>query len=322
MGATRSRCWYNKGGMHVVHRGMCATALFALLARPLLDVPYAAWCFVCVLCAGVTIGLRTSPKDVFVGVLMPINWCSLLLVLLLPMPPLILGIAFLVAAIKVGVCMSVCLHRYAAHSAFKCGPRINVALGVLGCLANQGGPIWWASQHRVHHKFCDEPRDPHSSKQVGALKAFTFFDSHETVEEEFAPVHIDSPLMRHVDTWSFVPHIIELCVSYSLAGLPGLFVAYCSAWMCLTITLWFNIVNHPSVMDAKCKASDERVLVAPNVFFFLLSQFMFYAHLSGEDGHRHHHTHAQLAQRPGLDPPYYLFVKPLVAAGLIWDCKI
>jgi len=320
----RGRSWYNKGGMHVVEIGMGATALvpFALLAQPLLAVPYAAGGFACLLCAGIAKGLRTAPKDVFVGVLMPMNWCSLLLALLLPMPPLVLGVALFVAAVKVGVCMSVCLHRYAAHAAFKCGPCTNMALGVLGSLANQGGPIWWASQHRVHHKFCDDPRDPHSSQQVGVMKAFTFFESHQAVEEEFAPAHLDTPLMRWLDTWSFVPHMIELYMSYSLAGLPGLFVAYSSAWMCMTITLWFNVVNHPPEVDGKCKASDEKAVLAPNVFFYLLSQFMFYAQLSGEDGHGHHHMHAQLAQRPGLDPPYYFFVKPLAATGLIWDVKL
>jgi len=75
-------------------------------------------------------------------------------------------------------------------------------------------------------------------------------------------------------------------------------------------------------VDGKCKASDEKAVLAPNVFFYLLSQLMFYAQLSGEDGHGHHHTHAQLAQRPGLDPPYYFFVKPLAATGLIWDVKL
>ena len=47
------------------------------------------------------------------------------------------------APTQVGVCMSVCLHRYASHGAFKCGPVTSFAIEWLGCLANQGGPIWW-----------------------------------------------------------------------------------------------------------------------------------------------------------------------------------
>ena len=48
-------------------------------------------------------------------------------------------------------------------------------LAVLGCLATQGGPIWWASKHRAHHKFCDKPRDPHCPKLRGMIGAFAWF---------------------------------------------------------------------------------------------------------------------------------------------------
>ena len=48
-------------------------------------------------------------------------------------------------------------------------------LALLGCLATQGGPVWWASKHRAHHKFCDKPRDPHSAKLRGLIGAFAWF---------------------------------------------------------------------------------------------------------------------------------------------------
>ena len=67
---------------------------------------------------------------------------------------------------KVGL-MSVCLHRYAAHGAFKCGPVTNACLCFFGCLSNQGGPIWWGSKHRCHHSRCDKEDDPHSPAMAG-----------------------------------------------------------------------------------------------------------------------------------------------------------
>ena len=73
---------------------------------------------------------------------------------------------------------------------------------MLGCLANQGGPIWWASQHRAHHKFCDGERDPHSAEQVGVVKAFVFFDRITNVNEEFAPRHLESLSIRVLDTFA------------------------------------------------------------------------------------------------------------------------
>ena len=52
---------------------------------------------------------------------------------------------------------------------------MSVLLALLGCLATQGGPVWWASKHRAHHKFCDKPRDPHSAKLRGLIGAFAWF---------------------------------------------------------------------------------------------------------------------------------------------------
>ena len=64
----------------------------------------------------------------------------------------ILLISAILASWKINICMSVCMHRYASHAAFKCGRFMNIGLCILGCFANQGGPLWWASQHRCHHK--------------------------------------------------------------------------------------------------------------------------------------------------------------------------
>jgi fatty-acid desaturase len=64
----------------------------------------------------------------------------------------ILFLSCVVASWKINICMSVCMHRYASHAAFKCGRWTNIGICILGCLANQGGPLWWASQHRCHHK--------------------------------------------------------------------------------------------------------------------------------------------------------------------------
>ena len=64
----------------------------------------------------------------------------------------ILFMTAILASWKINICMSVCMHRYASHAALKCGRWMNIALCILSCAANQGGPLWWASQHRCHHK--------------------------------------------------------------------------------------------------------------------------------------------------------------------------
>ena len=65
----------------------------------------------------------------------------------------------------------VCLHRYFAHAAFRTSRALQLVLGIGGCLAFQGDPLWWGVIHERHHKHCDVDGDPHSSARQGVLYA-------------------------------------------------------------------------------------------------------------------------------------------------------
>jgi stearoyl-CoA desaturase (delta-9 desaturase) len=58
--------------------------------------------------------------------------------------------------------MTVGLHRYFAHRSFETGPRMRVALAILGSMSTQGPLLSWVTIHRKHHAFSDRPGDPHS----------------------------------------------------------------------------------------------------------------------------------------------------------------
>ena len=109
-------------------------------------------------------GIKTGDGSVVASILMPLYFLTVAFGVLLPRPLVTIGAAFLLAGVKLGVCMSVCLHRWAAHGAFSCSYPFAVVLSVLGCLATQGGPVWWGSKHRVHHAYCEKARDPHSPR--------------------------------------------------------------------------------------------------------------------------------------------------------------
>lgn len=70
--------------------------------------------------------------------------------------------------------ITVGFHRLLAHRSFQTGPAVRGLLTVLGAMAAQGPPIYWVSNHRRHHRFSDQPGDPHSphhdgNKILGAL---------------------------------------------------------------------------------------------------------------------------------------------------------
>jgi stearoyl-CoA desaturase (delta-9 desaturase) len=58
-------------------------------------------------------------------------------------------------------------HRLLAHGSFKAGRGTQFGLALLGSLATQGGPLWWVSHHRDHHRHSDQPPDLHSPVQRG-----------------------------------------------------------------------------------------------------------------------------------------------------------
>ena len=54
-------------------------------------------------------------------------------------------------------------HRlFRASARFKTSRWFQFALACVGCSSMQKGPLWWVSQHRLHHEYTDQKEDPHS----------------------------------------------------------------------------------------------------------------------------------------------------------------
>ena len=64
--------------------------------------------------------------------------------------------------------VSIGFHRYAAHKSFKTSRFFEGVLMVTGSMALEGPLLFWVSTHRRHHRFSDEPGDPHSPNLSGA----------------------------------------------------------------------------------------------------------------------------------------------------------
>jgi len=58
--------------------------------------------------------------------------------------------------------ITVGFHRLLSHRAFETWSKLRALLAILGSMAAQGPPIYWASNHRRHHQFSDDEGDPHS----------------------------------------------------------------------------------------------------------------------------------------------------------------
>ncbi|GAA1992916.1 hypothetical protein GCM10009754_85040 [Amycolatopsis minnesotensis] len=70
-----------------------------------------------------------------------------------------------------GLGVTIGLHRYFTHSAFKAHRGLRVALAVAGSMAMQGPVINWVAEHRRRHAFADRDGDPHSPWWFGSTPA-------------------------------------------------------------------------------------------------------------------------------------------------------
>lgn len=60
-------------------------------------------------------------------------------------------------------------HRYFSHKTFKTNRFWQFVFAVIGNAAVQRGPLWWASHHRIHHRYTEQSQDPHSPVQHGLV---------------------------------------------------------------------------------------------------------------------------------------------------------
>ena len=263
-------------------------------------------------------------------------------------PPSLLGflIAFTETFSIVGVCMSVCLHRYFSHQAFKTSRAFQVVLCFMGCMAFQGDPLWWASKHRRHHKYCDAPEDPHSWTQTNYLYAWigwTCNPKERATDYEFLGGLRRYPELRVIGAlWWLWPVLLNLAVE-KYFGFYAM-VLYCTVPMLMSriVTLIFNVEYHPPDGGESALGGHGEGAVAPapaaeeaekekDVFWRppcrSLDMARFLADCVGESCHDDHHANPQRAQRPSggfphYDLPYIFVIKPWVWLGLVWNPNI
>ena len=255
--------------------------------------------------------------------------------------PLQVMLAFVETFAIVGACMSVCLHRYFSHRAFKTSRGMQVLLCVMGCLSNQGNPLWWAAMHRRHHKHCDTPEDPHSWVQTSymyALVGWTINPNEQAIDEHYLGSLALFPELRLIGAVWWAWPLLAAAAVYRCFGLYSM-VLYASTPMLMArmVTLLFNVEYHPPPDQPLEKHDEPRpdaaaaAAAAPaptphqtKTTCGSVDVARFLANCVGESCHDDHHAHPMRARRPSggfphYDLPYIFVIKPLVCLGLIWS---
>jgi stearoyl-CoA desaturase (delta-9 desaturase) len=207
-------------------------------------------------------------------------------------------------------------HRYFSHRSFKTSRAFAFVLAFLAQSSAQRGILWWAGNHRRHHRFSDTDKDVHSPLRHGFWHAhlgWFFTDAHRHTDPAAVPDLAKYPELVWLDRHPYLPAVLTGFLVWLLAGWSGLVVGF--FWS--TVALWhatFSINSLAHVVGSRRYVTGDQ---SRNNLWLALLTF-------GEGWHNNHH-HFQSAARQGfrwyeIDLSYYA-LKALAAVGLVWDLR-
>lgn len=95
----------------------------------------------------------------------------------LPWYAMLLCFYFSIIFMRVGG--EVGFHRYFAHRSYETSTFKKRLLLAWGSLLGIGSCVSWVAVHRTHHRYSDQPGDPHSPKNIGVLRVWlTLWDDN------------------------------------------------------------------------------------------------------------------------------------------------
>ena len=205
-------------------------------------------------------------------------------------------------------------HRYFSHRTYRTSRPFQFVLAVLGTLAVQKGVLWWAANHRMHHKNSDQPDDLHSPVQRGfwwAHVGWILAPDYEDTDYARIPDMAKFPELRWLNEHYLVPPVALAAVLFLIGGsvwlVWGFFISTTLLWHA---TFTINSLAHVWGTRRYETTDTSR----NNVWLALLTM--------GEGWHNNHHRYMN-STRQGffwweVDASYYVLVA-LSWVGLVWD---
>jgi stearoyl-CoA desaturase (delta-9 desaturase) len=220
-------------------------------------------------------------------------------------------------------------HRLFSHRSYDTSRVFQFIIGFIGAAAAQRGPLWWAANHRHHHRHSDTAQDIHSPgirglwwSHVGwVLSKDEFYD--ERLVKDLAAY----PEMQLLEKYHYVPPLLLLVGSYFLGAALS---RYCPnletsgfqmmVWAALlsTIILYhctFAINSLAHVFGSRrFETKDE----SRNSLLLALITL-------GEGWHNNHHRFPG-SERQGfywweVDLSHYL-LRAFAACGIVWNLRV
>lgn len=230
--------------------------------------------------------------------------------------PLALGVCVFLFAIRMfGITAG--YHRYFSHRSYKMGRLTQFLMACLATSSAQKGVLWWAGNHRHHHKHSDQPEDLHSPRQHGFWYShmgwFLFDTQWDNTDAKILREFQKYPEILWLERFHFVPVVFLALLCLGIGGWSGLVVGF--IWS--TVLLWHATYTINSLAHVFGSRRYETTDDSRNNFWLALLTL-------GEGWHNNHHYY-QSSTRQGffwweIDITYYI-LKTMSWVGLVWELR-
>jgi stearoyl-CoA desaturase (delta-9 desaturase) len=206
-------------------------------------------------------------------------------------------------------------HRYFSHRSYRMGRVAQFLMAVGGTTAVQKGPLWWASHHRLHHRFTDLDDDVHSPRDgfwwshVGWILSTKYKDTDLTTIKDFAAY----PELRLVERFAWVGPWVLALTCLAIGGWGGLVIGFFLS----TVLLWHGTF----LVNSMAHLVGRRRYATPDTS----RNSMIIALVTGGEGWHNNHPYLPASARQGftwweIDPTWYA-LRALAAIRVVRDLK-
>jgi stearoyl-CoA desaturase (delta-9 desaturase) len=192
-------------------------------------------------------------------------------------------------------------HRYFSHRTYKTSRLGQFALAFLGGCSTQKGALWWAANHRFHHKHSDEEIDLHSPIRHGfwwAHVGWILSPSHEETLWEQIPDLAKYPELRFLNHFHLLPPVLYGAGIFAAFGWAGFFWGFVLS----TVLLWHGTFTINSLSHVFGRVRYQTTDTSKNNFWLALLTL-------GEGWHNNHHAYMSSTNNGffwwEVDPTYY-----------------
>ena len=220
-------------------------------------------------------------------------------------------------------------HRYFSHRSFKTSRPAQFVFAVLGAASAQRGPLWWAANHRNHHRDSDTEADPHSPVRYGFLRSHAgwfmctrYYPTQYRRIQDFARF----PELVWLNRFDkVIPALLGLLIF--LLGVALNYTMPSLGVSGLQLFVWGFVVSTTLLFHATASINSVAHIIGRkryNTGDESRNNFVLALITLGEGWHNNHHQHMGCARQGfywwEIDITYYI-LKFLSLCGVIWDLK-